>query len=272
MKLIVTQPLFTEYCDILYFDEPKKQWKKFLANPSIKYTLGTLSQQKIILPNEIIEQIISALILIYLRNKQLDKFLDLIYSNSKFFLDVAFRMFFKVPKVPSDQQRHVLSKIVAIIFRADQQMDGHSTKECGSNIHYLETTFLVKKGCTPLPWNFHGVVQLQLLANVAFYSSVKSIVEVKTGPCIYDIVYVSGDHCEYDSCIDVTYLKTPVVIFSLKNWDTLKRIETKTSLSNDPCWNGFARLAKKFFGPHSAIFLRQQRNPPAPPLVFEIGK
>ena len=285
-RLLIADPVFSKFSHIYMFGPKALEYLVFKPERELAPINNLrLTMESESLPFDITEQIILVLIDDYIKCQQLAFALPLI-TICKSILKRFYRQRFvsdgNFEKIPIIVAR--LSKMFKILQVADDQFIDLVAYPNGHNDNNVFTMKLFYNWDCPtypiLPWSFKAETLGTITPPTiySFYYSNASlpddiVAEIITGPTQYEMVYIKGRTLK-GGVVEVTYLKSPVVIFQL--CDLVMPMEgISPELLCNPVWKQFGVFARLFFGANAGIYISVTCGlphdfPEDRPVIFEI--
>lgn len=284
-NFLIADPVFTKFSHMYLVGPKAMEYVTFKPDHELVPSNNLrISMESETLPFDISEQIIFNLIDNYIKCRQLSFALPLICickSILKRFYLKHFTINNPIDKTFSECYNYRLSSMLQILQTTDDNFvdlvafpNGHNDGNVFTMKLYSRHSYHLK------PWTFTaetiGVITPPSI--FSYYVADKKmpndiVAEVITGPTQYEMVYIKGSTLK-GGLVNVTYLKSPVVIFQLCDF-ILPMDNVSPDMLCDPLWEKFGDFARLFFGPNSGVYVSITSGlpddyPTDRPVIFEI--
>jgi hypothetical protein len=285
-RFLIADPVFTKFSHMYMVGPSSLEYVTFKPERElVPLNNLRLTMESECLPFDISEIIIINLIDSYIKCRQLSFALPLICICKS----ILKRFYLK--RFIADGQFEKVSSIVfrlSKMFQLLQETDDEFIDLVAyPNGHNDSTVFTMKLFCNYhypsyplLPWNFTAET-LGTISPPSIFSYYHSdqklpndiVAEVITGPTQYEMVYIKGATLK-GGIVEVSYLKSPVVIFQLCDL-VMPMDNISPEMLCNPVWEKFGDFARLFFGPNSGVYVSvtgglPEDYPLERPVIFEI--
>lgn len=285
-NFLIADPIFSKFSHMYLVGDSALEYVDFkpshnlVDNNDLRISIEFES-----LPFDITEVIIFHLINNYIKSRQVSFAMPLITickSMLKRFYLKHFMIDTPTDKASSTRYNYRLSSMLRLLQATDDHFVDLVSFPNGNNegtvftmnLYYKQPSYYL------FPWSFTAetIGTISPPSIFSYYISDERlpndiVAEVITGPTQYEMVYIKGSTLK-GGLVNVTYLKSPVVIFQLCDM-LMPMDDISPEMFCDPIWLKFGDLARLFFGPNSGVYVTittglPEDYPTDRPVIFEI--